>query len=408
MTLKWYHCNVYGYFQQLIKTMKFCRYSRTLSLMPWGLLFILFLENFRCYNNTHSVRHNAKGPHHDDKADRTRNDRDLNSYSPNPQCRLTPNITTKYDHVDITDAGRLNKTLKLSCDDCFPTGFEYLNQPVGVCDVIGGQREDNLVVLVMIMSLPADFIGRQNVRDSWVGAMRDNTAPNIRYIFLLGLANSTEEQKNVDSEQAIHNDILQKNIPEGYLLMAVKTITGLQWAQAMCSRARYIMKADADSFINVPALMSTISSVGPEVGMFGNCVIDVPIRDPKHTHHMSWENNPAPSNPPYCWGSGYVLSMAAAADVVRVAPDMKPVRMEDVYIGLCLREVRYRGNFQHRIIRMPGFYGFTDSKRPFKPCKLLVERAVWHKATPTFLKYAWDSCFKQECNLTWGGYLLYN
>ena len=365
---------------------------------------MLFIANLRYYSNSSlRVLRNTERPP-DDRADKTGTNAVVGSYSPNWQCHLTPNVTTNYKRVDITDRDRLNKTFKLSCDGCFPTGFRYLNLPVGVCDVhvTGDQKEEDLVLLVIIMSFPGDFIGRQNVRHSWVGATRANTAPNIRYIFLLGLANSTEEQRKVDAEQAVYNDILQKNIPEGYLLMAVKTVMGLQWAQVRCSRARYIMKADADSFINVPALMSTISSVGPEVGLFGHCDVGIPVRDPLDKHYMSWENNPAPFNPPYCWGPGFVLSRAAAADIVRVAPDMKPVRLEDVYIGQCMREVRYRGNFQHRIVHMAGFLGFMYTDTPMKPCEVLVKRVGWHIATPTFLSYAWNTCFKQKCYQTLG------
>ena len=118
---------------------------------------------------------------------------------------------------------------------------------------------------------------------------------------------------------------------------------------------------------------------------------------------MTWEDNPAGYNPPYCFGAGYMLSMAAAADVVRVAPDMKPVRMEDVYIGLCLREVRYRGNFQHRIHHMPEFLNMmTVNKTCCKAYGGLHTKVVWHVASPAFMANAWNA-FKHECNLEWEG-----
>ena len=330
----------------------------------------------------------------------------MDRYSPTWRCHLKPSVANKtFQNTDITDKDNLNKTQKLSCNGCFPKGFMYLNQPIGVCDVFAGQRVDDLVVVVLILSAPGDSEGREHIRHSWAGATRTNTAPNIRYLFLLGRANSSREQRRIDSEQAAHNDILQKNIPEGYLLMAVKTVMGLEWTKTMCSRARYILKTDIDSFINVAALMSAIASVDPNVGLFGYCVYDgIPIRDPQDKHHMTWEDNPAAYNPPYCFGAGYVLSMAAATEVVRVAPDMKPVRMEDVYIGLCLREVRYRGNFQHRIHHMPEFLDMMPGNTTC--CKNfggMHEKAVWHVASPAFMRNAWNTFFKHECYLEWEG-----
>ena len=326
---------------------------------------------------------------------------DIESHFPNWQCHHKPSGTNKtFKNTDITDKDRIDQTEKPSCDGCFPGGFKYLHQPIGICDVIAGQKMDDLVVVVLILSAPKDFIGREQIRHSWAGATHANTAPNVRYLFLLGSANSSQEQSRIDSEQAAHNDILQKDIPEGFLLMAVKTVMGLEWTATMCSRTRYILKTDIDSFVDVAALMSAIASVGPEVGLFGYCVYDgIPIRDPQHKHHMSWENNPAEYNPPYCFGAGYMLSMAAAVEVVRVAPDMKPVRMEDVYIGLCLREVRYRGNFKHRIHNMPGFLNMMTVKRTFNACEELHRKVVWHVASPAFFKNAWNTCYKHECYL---------
>ena len=206
----------------------------------------------------------------------------MERYSPTWRCHLKPSVVNKtFQNTDITDKDNLNKTQKLSCNGCFPSGFKYLNQPIGVCDVFTGQKVDDLVVVILILSAPKDFVGREQIRHSWAGATRANTAPNVRYLFLLGRASSSQEQRRIDSEQALYNDILQKNIPEGYLLMGVKTVMGLEWTTTKCSRARYILKTDIDSFINVAALMSAIASVGPEVGLFGYCDYDgIPIRDP--------------------------------------------------------------------------------------------------------------------------------
>ena len=316
------------------------------------------------------------------------------------RCYMDPNITRKYIYVnnlDITKKGHNDPKQSFSCNDCFPRGMKLLQQPSGLCDTRRGQHHDDLKVIFIILSFSGDFVGRQAIRHSWASATQANTVPYVRYIFLLGSASHAQEQKKIDFEQARHNDLLQKDIKEDIANTTLKTIMGLEWVSTECQRARYVMKTDTDSFVNIALLMSVLESVAPEVGLFGHCRYDIiTIRDRTDKHH-EWESYNANYYPPYCFGAGYVLSMDATREVVKRSQHVPQIRMEDSYVALCLRESRFHGG---RVFRIHHVFDFLDSsfnKTCCDGCDELHTRVVWHKVTPLFLKKAWEQCFRFNC-----------
>uniref|UniRef100_A0A8C2SQ81 Hexosyltransferase n=1 Tax=Coturnix japonica TaxID=93934 RepID=A0A8C2SQ81_COTJA len=138
------------------------------------------------------------------------------------------------------------------------------------------------------------------------------------------------------SEWREYGDVLQGSFWDTYSNLTQKTLFLLGWAVRFCPTAQFILKADDDTFIHTPALLTHLSTAPQPLYYMGRVHRGVkPNRDPRSRHYVPIGLYPAPLYPPYCSGSAYVLSMGAVRLVLDAAPQIPRVSPEDVYVGLC-------------------------------------------------------------------------
>ncbi|XP_062495915.1 beta-1,3-galactosyltransferase 4 [Pezoporus occidentalis] len=163
--------------------------------------------------------------------------------------------------------------------------------------------------------------------------------PSMRTIFVVGLPGSRAAWRALREEWLRHGDVLQGAFPDAYGTLTLKTLLLLRWASRRCPGARFLLKADDDVFVNVPALARHLRAPTlPRRLYLGRVHWWVPPnRDPSSRHHVPAALYPASRFPPYCSGTAYVLSRAAALAVLAAAPHVPFVGPEDVWVGLCAR-----------------------------------------------------------------------
>ena len=301
-------------------------------------------------------------------------------------------------HYDVSDAAGLKPDDVYSCDGCFFLNYTHLNQPEGLCDVFEGQIHDDLRVIFIILSMAAATEARDEVRSSWVSATQANHASRVRHMFLVGRAEDTDTQRRVDEEQIVHSDILQLDIIETKDGTVMQSMMGLKWVTTHCTRARYIMKTDADSFVNIARLLNLLSQVPPDVGALGCCQSKhIPNRNPSNKWYISHSAYPFKKFPPYCVVAGHILAMETAQHVVRVSPNVPFVRSEDVYVGLCLRAVHLEQQHKFRIHHYRAFLercgpvgDFGLSGRTYADIANVI---VMHPISRQFVVEASKNCF---------------
>ena len=399
-----------------------------LVITIWFTMVFMYFIQFQSYSNVHFGRSSlgtngcefeGRGIHKGDvnvKTDMTKvqnNDRRqanrtdiyVKTYAINGSkiCRYETDVTYMYFNKtdDITDKDRSSKTMSQMCHGCFPCGFKTIHEPIALCRLWPGQEQEIIDVLFLILVNPEDEHGRINIRQSWVSVTQANRAARFRHLFVIGSTRNAQRQRRIDAEQAHYGDILQKDMPEGYRNITVKMVSGMQWATVHCSNARYIMKVDIDTFVNIAGLMSVISSIGAEVGLFGKCeYVHGPIRMNGHHRDISHEMHPETACAPYCFGGGYVLTMEAAKGLVWIAPDMPPLGVEDVFVGMCLRELRLQGNNKHRIHDVSGYMLNAFEDMCMQPCHRLHTAAVWHHTGSQTMLCIWKRCYRQVCDVS--------
>ncbi|NXH93041.1 B3GT4 galactosyltransferase, partial [Edolisoma coerulescens] len=196
-------------------------------------------------------------------------------------------------------------------------------------------------LLILVPSAPSHSSQRLAVRDTWGGSWGHSGAtPRARTVFVLGAAPSPPSQRELLGEWRRHGDILQGDFGDTYGNLTRKTLLLLRWARSCCGGVPFLLKADDDVFVNVPAVATYLATWRhPPAQLYLGRVHwgVVPNRDPRSRHHVPEGLYPAPRFPPYCSGTAYVLSRQAATAVLEAAPRVPLVGPEDVWVGLCAR-----------------------------------------------------------------------
>lgn len=263
------------------------------------------------------------------------------------------------------------------CDGCFDIKFKPLVSPHKICE------KGPIKLVIFVTTVLQDKNARDAIRQSWASASSGST-PQIRYFFIIGNSVENDWLENIQNEMELYKDIVMYDFIDVYQNLTIKTVLGFQHALKYCPGAAYVMKTDTDVFVNVPEILklisytnykrirmgnakkyhSTVSNVlnerddrkGDVVHMFGTKWNNTrPIRTATGKHqkwHVSEAEYAGHFYPDYLDGHGYILSRKAATDVVRISRNIPFFKFEDVYIGLCLKQLGYQVTHTKGFIRI--------------------------------------------------------
>ncbi|NXL55020.1 B3G5A glucosaminyltransferase, partial [Podilymbus podiceps] len=68
------------------------------------------------------------------------------------------------------------------------------------------------------------------------------------------------QQAAVRAEASRHGDVLQGDFADLYANLNLKTLLLLRWAAAACPAVPFLLKADDDVFVNLPALTRELAA----------------------------------------------------------------------------------------------------------------------------------------------------
>ncbi|NWV82145.1 B3GL1 acetylgalactosaminyltransferase, partial [Dasyornis broadbenti] len=199
-------------------------------------------------------------------------------------------------------------------------------------------------LVILVASSPGDLQARQAIRITW-GSRDSWWGQRILTLFLLGQdtqARDRAEALSVEDESLLYGDIIRQDFVDTYDNLTLKTIMAFQWLSEFCSNARFFMKTDTDSFINTPNLVKFLLQLNSSENFYtGYPLIDnFAFRGFDRKRYISYEDYPFKLYPPYCSGIGYVLDGKLALRVYELTSHVRPVKMEDVYVGICLNILR--------------------------------------------------------------------
>lgn len=222
-----------------------------------------------------------------------------------------------------------------------PLTYTYLlNQPE-LCH----NRKPFLVLMVPVTL--QDSESRAAIRKTWG---QENLVPNvdIARVFFVGEPREHDPtlQEDLQKESVAYRDIVQMDFLDTYQNLTIKTTMMMNWVAAHCHSAQYVMKIDADIFLNVPYLVNYLQNKAKRNYITGSVINDGrPRRNPNSKWYLSEEMYPENLFPPYLSGAGYVFSIDLARKIAMASKFVRPIPMEDVYVGMCLHFLQVQPEF---------------------------------------------------------------
>ena len=148
------------------------------------------------------------------------------------------------------------------------------------------------------------------------------------------------------------------------------------------------MKTDDDVFVNVTNVLRLTRQPNLDRVVFGLCMQNMkPTRHIRHKWYASKLSYPEDRYPAYCAGTGYVMSAKVASDIVHISPSIPFFHLEDVYIGLCVKQLGYK------VKRVRGFKD-VHVMVPLHGCESYGSHKLYtsHHLDPRTLKRIWSAC----------------
>ncbi|CDJ49588.1 hypothetical protein, conserved [Eimeria brunetti] len=191
---------------------------------------------------------------------------------------------------------------------------------------------------LVTMTGAADAEARAVVRSTWGGISRVGKR-RVRLFFVLGIVSSQEVQRAVEEEAEKYGDILQHSAPDKYRHLTYKTITAFRWLADACPEAKFLVKADADIFIDMNKLLRYLSTHEDETNVAAGVLrTNVPvIREPSNRNYEDPGVYSPSTYPPYLSGPIYIISNDLVAKIAAIANLLPVLSNEDCFVGTCLQ-----------------------------------------------------------------------
>lgn len=264
----------------------------------------------------------------------------------------------------------------------YPRNYRFIMDDTTVC------RDSKPFALLLVPVAPADLTARNIIRSSW-GQSGEVQGQLVQTLFFVGVptgAGSEHLQEQLKQENEQHHDLIQSNFMDSYRNLTIKTMIMLEWLSAHCSTAAmYAVKVDSDMFLHVPNLVKLLLWPDtPKSGYMTGLVWwrSPVLRNPGNKFYMPPDVIAEPVYPPYPLGMTYVLSLDLPRRILEVSRQIKPIYIEDAYLGMCLKELQLAPTNPPR-----GDMFLVNPRHPLSPCALANVIATTTTSTPQMMSY---------------------
>lgn len=255
-------------------------------------------------------------------------------------------------------------------------------------------RQDPPFLVLLVTSSHEQLLARKAIRQTW-GKASTVQGKRIRSFFLLGTTNSGDLSRAVAQEIEHYHDIIQKDFLDVYFNLTLKTMMGMEWVSRFCPQATFVMKTDSDMFVNIYYLTDLLLAKNRTTRFFTGFLKlnEYPIRRRYNKWFVSKYEYPWEKYPPFCSGTGYVFSSDVAGQVYGVAESVPFIKLEDVFVGLCLEKL------QIKLEELHSKQTFFPDGLPFTICRYRRIVASHHVKPQDLLNYwqALEGSLEAEC-----------
>ncbi|XP_059168888.1 beta-1,3-galactosyltransferase 1-like [Physella acuta] len=226
-----------------------------------------------------------------------------------------------------------------------PHNYKHVISPSVTC-----KDQQEIEIIICVSTRFDNFASRQTIRETW-GSYANVSSHNSILIFFIGQRNNSAPnasltQKSFLYESVMYGDILQEDYLDCYNNLTLKSVSILKYVSIHCfKRAKYILKADDDMYINVPYLVTSLKQLQAKKPNLDAFVMGIkhtkpnPNRSTDSKWYISISEFPEDNYPDYVSGGAYVMSTQAAWLLYQASLRLPLFRWEDVYItGMCSKK----------------------------------------------------------------------
>uniref|UniRef100_H3AK83 Hexosyltransferase n=1 Tax=Latimeria chalumnae TaxID=7897 RepID=H3AK83_LATCH len=271
----------------------------------------------------------------------------------------------------------------------YPTNFKFLINNESAC------KTQPPFLVILVQTGLDHFEARMMIRESWASRSTWSNKTVLTF-FLLGKSPQEASMLKIQKESTKYRDVLQQDFLDTYYNLTHKTRMGLQWMAQFCPEGKFLLKTDGDVFINTEYLVNFLNNLEersvPNFYTGFPFIGTKPHRWKESKFFLSKEEYSPDSYPPYCAGLGYLLSGHLTRRIFELSLHVKPVKFEDVYIGVCIKLLRV-GLFEPQPNDVFHLY-----KVPFDVCRYAKLIAV-HAVSPSEQRSFWNQLVERDRNL---------
>lgn len=213
-----------------------------------------------------------------------------------------------------------------------PHPYKYLHVPSNTCKLNGAVSDP--FVLVIVKSYVSNIGHRESIRATWAKVVH----PSVKVVFILGYLDFMKSYIQIESKH--YKDIVQQDFIDVYRNNTVKTIMGFNWAVSNCAESSYLFFVDDDYIVNIPNVLEYLKAHYKRHDGQGSLYAGYrwekayPKRSNTSKWYVSEEDYPCKYWPPYVGGGSVVISKDIAKKMTDAFPHIKPIFIDDVYIGI--------------------------------------------------------------------------
>lgn len=198
--------------------------------------------------------------------------------------------------------------------------------------------EQRFFLVILVASSAEAYKNRMVIRHTWG---TDNALHRKwKTVFLIGEGQDVSISDRISREAQIFGDIIQGDYAETFANKVFKIQSGFEWAAKYCSDFQYMLKTDDDVFVNTRGLIDFLSGTGTlnKEFYFGHLMHGSPVLRTGY-YGVSEEDHPDEFYKDYISGGGYVLSKDLVLKFTQMFDVVKPLKIDDAYIGILAAEI---------------------------------------------------------------------
>ncbi|XP_066478003.1 beta-1,3-galactosyltransferase 5 [Tiliqua scincoides] len=267
-------------------------------------------------------------------------------------------------------------------------GGDFLHRPDTDCST------NSPFLVILVTSAHDQPKARMAIRETWGKERLIANKRTVTY-FLLGTTLNQQDQTAITNEHWKYGDIIQKDFIDNYYNLTLKTMMGIEWINKFCPQSNFVMKTDSDMFVNTFYLTELLAKKNRSTRFFTGYLKqnDHPVRNIFNKWYVSKYEYPGSKYPPFCSGTGYVISTDVADQVYNISESVPFIKLEDVFIGLCLAELNIRWEELH------SQQTFFPERLSFSTCRF-KKIVTCHKVKANELRTFWNALERsrnEEC-----------